>query len=263
MFAPRMRLRAFSLLELLVVVAVIVVLLAILLPALGKVRDRNRTAACLANLKRIGTALHLYAADNKDYTPPRGVDSKKDAPPGWGFPGYGPGDRATWSDQIMLGQYAGSTNEDNSAPEFRNTAVKRRSAFICPSDTYHEQGDVMNVSYGMGTNFTYVNPSNKYRNLWKMSKFHNHSTQMVVVDCALYTFEPGGWKEPYTFHGTADNVPDRNYNNGDPKSIYNWAKRHNGGGANVLFLDGAAHFFQDLKVAYETKKLEIDQLNEN
>lgn len=265
MFAPQLRLRAFSLIELLVVVAVIAVLLAILLPALGKVRERSRTATCLANLKRIGVALHSYAGDNKDHTPPRGVDSKENAPAGWGFPGYLPGDRATWSDQIMLGQYAGSTNGDNAAPEFRNTAVKKRSPFICPSDAVPREGPGYTVSYGMGPNFTYVNRDNQYKFMWRMSKLSNHTTEIVVVDSALYTIDPGSWTEPFPFHGTHDWVPlaERNHGHGNAKSMYNWARRHNGGGANVLFLDGAAHFFDDLKSAYDQKLLQMHRLNEN
>jgi prepilin-type N-terminal cleavage/methylation domain-containing protein/prepilin-type processing-associated H-X9-DG protein len=256
----RFRQRAFSLTELLIVIAVIVILLAILLPALGKVRERSRTATCLANLKSIGTAVHLYMSDNHDYSPMRGMDSSNAAPPGWGFRGYGPDDRVVWSDQVVLGQYAGSTNGDNSRPAYRYGAVRKRSVFICPSDAMH---DGEHVSYGMGPNFPYVNPTDLFKNFWRSTKVKNPSAEMVVVDGGHYNLDPGGFKEPFLFYGTPDEVTDRNWGHADPNSYYNWARRHNGGGANIVFLDGSARFFADLKTAYDQREIHIQMLDEH
>jgi type II secretory pathway pseudopilin PulG len=57
------------LIELLVVIAVIAVLMAILLPALGRARNQARGVACQANLKQWGLALNLYAQSNEGYLP--------------------------------------------------------------------------------------------------------------------------------------------------------------------------------------------------
>jgi prepilin-type N-terminal cleavage/methylation domain-containing protein len=56
--------RGFSLVEILVVIAVIGVLLAMLLPALEKAREQADTVRCANNLSQIGLALLLYAQDN-------------------------------------------------------------------------------------------------------------------------------------------------------------------------------------------------------
>jgi|GEM_PF-6318281 len=62
---PRQNHRAFSLVEVLVVVAIIALLVAILLPTLSTVRESARTTNCLANLRGIGTAMQLYASDTR------------------------------------------------------------------------------------------------------------------------------------------------------------------------------------------------------
>ena len=62
----------FTLLELLVVVAVIAVLASLLLPALNRGRGKARAAQCVGNLRQWGLAYRQYADDNKDFLPRRG-----------------------------------------------------------------------------------------------------------------------------------------------------------------------------------------------
>ena len=61
----------FTLIELLVVVAIIALLISILLPSLGKARDRARNVVCQANMKQVGMACYAYAtSDPQAYFPP-------------------------------------------------------------------------------------------------------------------------------------------------------------------------------------------------
>ncbi|HDZ22600.1 hypothetical protein LCGC14_0660800 [marine sediment metagenome] len=64
-----MRRKGFTLIELMVVIAIIAILVTILLPSLTKARDLAKKATCQASLNGIGKALALYMAQNDDRTP--------------------------------------------------------------------------------------------------------------------------------------------------------------------------------------------------
>jgi prepilin-type N-terminal cleavage/methylation domain-containing protein/prepilin-type processing-associated H-X9-DG protein len=147
------RARAFTLVELLVVIGIIAVLISILLPALNRVREQSRTTACGSNLRQIGVGMLLYAHDNKGHIPPP-IGSKSAATPAGAPAGvyykFSAGQytsASTWP--YYLGKYMGYKQYFPGYGE-GSTGVtvdpKFRSVFRCPSwgESVEESGFLYN-----------------------------------------------------------------------------------------------------------------------
>lgn len=125
----------FTLVELLVTIAIIGLLLAIMLPAVQAVRESVRKTQCQNNLKQIGLALANYHGSFGRLPPasirPRGfVDNGRDRP------------RSTWAIAILPMLEQGplyemyDSNVDTTADVNRNFRETVVAAYRCPSDPY-------------------------------------------------------------------------------------------------------------------------------
>jgi prepilin-type N-terminal cleavage/methylation domain-containing protein len=121
----------FTLVELLVVVAIIGMLVALLLPALQTAREAARRASCANNFRQIGSAIYLYH-DAHNAFPPGGVSE-------------GPFDKrqrnfTTWTIQILPFMEQTSVYEQYSQPQLNESRANRQvrerflSVYSCPSD---------------------------------------------------------------------------------------------------------------------------------
>jgi prepilin-type N-terminal cleavage/methylation domain-containing protein/prepilin-type processing-associated H-X9-DG protein len=105
----------FTLIELLVVIAIIAILAGLLLPVLGRARDKGKSAKCQNNLRQLALAMIMYEDDHQVY--PIGW------PPEDGFTGS---DFPIWYRQLQ--PYLGS-----------KTNVSGKGVFICPSSLQRAQ----------------------------------------------------------------------------------------------------------------------------
>src|SRR5688572_25886579 len=74
---PVRRGSAFTLVELLIVIGIIVVLIAVLLPAINRAREQGRSVGCLNNLKQLGLAMNAYVLKYERFPRP-GVDNMRE-----------------------------------------------------------------------------------------------------------------------------------------------------------------------------------------
>ncbi|AQT69194.1 type II secretion system protein G [Anaerohalosphaera lusitana] len=81
--------RAFTLIELLVVISIIALLLAIMMPALGMVKEKAKSVVCKSQLRQMAIALQTYAGENNGKAPDFGASYGAD-PDGFWFVGLAP-----------------------------------------------------------------------------------------------------------------------------------------------------------------------------
>ena len=111
--ATRRASRAFTLIELLTVIAIIGILAAIIIPTVGKVRASAKSTQCLSNLRQIALAISLYPQDNKGYYPRGGSNPSPD------------GTLVNYAKAV----YPYIPNRGNTA-----TGVITNKVFVCPSE---------------------------------------------------------------------------------------------------------------------------------
>ena len=124
--------RAFTLIELMVVVALIAVLIALLLPAVQAAREAARRAQCANNLKQIGLALSDYHSQTRVFPPGRTrsvIDGQ----------GHCFSALAQILPQLEQAVLYNAINFDHSADRsVQNITVRAAiiESFICPSDFF-------------------------------------------------------------------------------------------------------------------------------
>lgn len=223
---PRRVSNAFTLVELLVVLAIISILMALLLPSLRRARDAAKMAGCASNLHQIGLAHELYSNDNSGLMVPL-ITYYPDSTPGV-YPDPG----AYWMHLLFpyLGRKLITTDMSNAQADAYTLGVKN---FRCPAttltfpDTYDTYwGTELQLAYGLnyssmsgdysGSGDVYPNGRGTPR-----GRVKNPSKFVVVMDAKNYALAYSIVDDP-----------------SQPSDAYYIPTQRHRGRANLLFLDG-------------------------
>lgn len=192
--------RAFTLVELLVVIGIIAVLISILLPSLNRARESAKSVQCLSNIRQITQATMMWASENKGLMPARGgfglfrldpysgrfIQITNDSSPEI----RAPADWIAWQrirDEFdrfrvnttpnlnitysALAKYLGSTYVETATPLESLTAnPKLDQVYRCPSDDFVSRPTAADTSHGYyrysyAMNLAYANPVHNFPRL--------------------------------------------------------------------------------------------------
>ena len=156
----RVKMKIFTLIELLIVVAVIAILAAMLLPALNSAREKARGISCLNNHNTVAKAAQMYVSDNQDYFFPYSY---------WTGDASGSGSQIIWWNRTngFINEYLQLKKPDTNVGyilgrDTESYGYDRRSRFACPSqDARSDQTFTINYFYGL--DFVLVTKITQYR----------------------------------------------------------------------------------------------------
>lgn len=136
--------RYFTLLELLIVIAICSILACLLLPALNSAREKAKSIACTGNLKQLGGTLYIYAGDSNDFLPIAAYGGANYTTDGF--------DRHNWYANELLMSYIGWHDGISFSQPLPYLKIR-----FCPSDS-EPWGDYTGnktLSYAMNVYFGY------------------------------------------------------------------------------------------------------------
>ena len=244
----RRQIRAFTLVELLVVVAIIAVLVALLLPSLNRARESAKATACASNLHQIALGFQMYRNDWNNFMGP--LNSANSYNANGTAKSYGMWDcigpyvgRKEW------GGISGIPGTPKEFGSFWSTRPQpenfRKSVFACPQELntiawdkgYAESVYLQPVGYFSGNN---PRP-------WSVPR----KTPRYSPSTKVHVSESDDWH----LGETASVIP-ANYTN--PHADHAWDIYRHLEGCNVLFLDGHVSFYKATSIF---KDLTRDPLN--
>lgn len=246
----------FTLVELLVVMAIISILAAMLLPALAKARQQARSVACRSNLKQIGYAAGMYQTDYDELFPTSNNMSFPMDQAGW---------QTLWATDFGDPNYYNTPMQVLAHFGYANTGWTNNnlhiddSIFRCPSDraaSHHiadstDFGDCKyaHVSGGMTTSYA---PSQQLSANY-FASYRDWSKLMTRPAATMYMCEYDWWNHPRWFaHVGNVRLTKNNYSLDAYNNLSAALSRHGGNSQNVLYAD--LHVENSYAFAWNTTK---------
>ncbi len=223
--------QAFTLIELLTVIAIIGILAALIIPVVGKVRESARTAKTISNAKQVGMAMMLYAQENRNAILAHS---------------YNPGYATTEATFRQFANYlTRNPNGAGGAAVVKDRAVQALAnvADAAIPEPLRNQDPATDKSYG------------RYGFTWSFNVIFNYNSGRNVQGVGAYSNASGGrprtineFTDPsrtlYALSGSgyevsASNIVDASFTNPSEDTLKGIAYFHRGGrGAAAIFLDG-------------------------
>jgi prepilin-type N-terminal cleavage/methylation domain-containing protein/prepilin-type processing-associated H-X9-DG protein len=243
--------KAFTLVELLVVIGIIVILIAILLPVLARARQQAERVACASNLRQIATAWVAYCHANKGLLPAAAEES---APQRHDFIVWWNPVTQEKLDQSVLAPYLGLPLDPR--------------IFRCPADDWKSRDHsiagglgLYYFSYSMNAYISNTYAHAPYPVRLKVWQVRNPAAKIIMIEEDERAINDGAWFPRRLFgHGARDDIANRH--RGEPGPITGtivpnpsveqrkWA--------NAFFADGHVDFVNGI-YAYHRKHLLPDE----